>query len=106
MIARRTKHRPGRPPPAWSYVYDGRDLFAVVEAKADGWHVRNSDGTSLGVFESREFALAFVNASIASPPAAAIPGERERDLGHLKIIRQHRKIEREQRARRAVGSKR
>src|SRR5262249_35152978 len=32
------KHQPPRPC-GFQYVYDGRELFAVLELKADGWHV-------------------------------------------------------------------
>ena len=59
MTARR-KHRPNRPQPQWSYLYDGRDLLAVIERKSDGWHVLIR-GRDVGTCIAREGAIALAN---------------------------------------------
>jgi hypothetical protein len=106
MTARR-KHRAQHPPPSWQYFYNGRDLVAVIEHRADGWHaILHSGNVDLGTFPSREQAIGRVNAHKSHVVAAPITRERAADADRLKTIRQHRKLEREQRARRAVGSKR
>jgi len=53
------KHRPPRPH-GFQYLYDGRELVAVLEHKADGWHViiRNQE---LGVCADRVAALRLVD---------------------------------------------
>jgi hypothetical protein len=53
------KHRSPRPR-GFQYIYDGRDLVAVIELKADGWHViiRNQD---MGVCADRVAALRLVD---------------------------------------------
>jgi hypothetical protein len=52
---------------AWQYIYDGRDLFAVVEQHADGWHVvLHKTGERLGPFPTRQFATAMANATARS----------------------------------------
>src|SRR5882762_5939722 len=95
----RHKHRPDRPPAQWGYVYDGRDLFAVVEHRADGWHATLHNGNvDLGTYASREQAIGRINAHKVHIPAAPLADERERDVARTKTIRQHRKREREQRA--------
>jgi hypothetical protein len=98
------KQRPTRPLLRRLFHYDGRTLAAVVEARADGWRVTDPKGAELGIFPSREFAIAFINAHIASPPSAAIAGERDADLQRLKTIREHRKRERAQRQERKRGA--
>lgn len=60
------KHRPARPRGAWQYVYDGRQLLAVIEQHADGWHVISSHH-DIGAYPDREAALRFANALITSP---------------------------------------
>ena len=72
------------------YVYDGRDLFAVIEHRADGWHAIIKENP-VGAFASRELALAMVNAKRAKVPAAAINGEREHDTKRVNQIRNHQR---------------
>src|SRR5262249_50290619 len=57
-VVRARKHRLPRPR-GFQYVCDGRELFAVLELKADGWHViiRNQE---IGVCADRESALRLV----------------------------------------------
>jgi len=56
---RARKHQLPRPQ-AFQYVYDGRELLAVIEQRRDGWHaiVRNRH---IGVCADRETALRLVN---------------------------------------------
>jgi hypothetical protein len=68
------------------YVYDGRDLFAVVEHRADGWHA-SIKGNSLGPFASAELAFAMINAKRSKVAAAPIAGERSADIKHVSRIR-------------------
>ena len=72
------------------YVYDGRDLFAVVDRRADGWHA-TIKGNPLGPFVSAELAFAMVNAKRANAPAASITGERSADAKRVKQIRNHQR---------------
>jgi hypothetical protein len=46
------------------YFY-GRDgsLFASLGLEPDGWHVKDAKGGDLGVFPTREYAVAFINAA-------------------------------------------
>jgi hypothetical protein len=94
----RRKHRA---PPSWTYHYDGRDMVASLEAAPEGWTVRDPVGVVLGVFPTREYALAFINARIAGPPALPVAGEREADAKRVKRIQMHQRHAREHRARRA-----
>jgi hypothetical protein len=72
------------------YVYDGRDLFAVVKHRADGWHATIKEN-HLGPFASRELAFAMINAKRAQVPAAAIAGERSADIKRVNRIRKHQR---------------
>jgi len=81
MIRRR------RPP---LYVYDGRDLYAVVEFRGDGWHATIRDNR-FGPFASRELALAMINAKRRRVPAATIAGERRADAKRINRIRIHQR---------------
>jgi hypothetical protein len=72
------------------YVYDGRDLFAVVEHRAEGWHATIRDNR-FGPFASREMALAMVNAKRANVPAGTIVGERDADTKRVNRIRNHQR---------------
>jgi hypothetical protein len=72
------------------YVYDGRDLFAVVEHRADGWHAIIR-GNPFGPFATREMALAMINAKRANVPAATIAGERRADAKRVNRIRNHQR---------------
>src|SRR5262245_31036119 len=72
------------------YVYDGRDLFAVVEHRADGWHATIRDNR-FGPFASHEMALAMVNAKRANVPAGTIVGERDADTKRVNRIRNHQR---------------
>jgi hypothetical protein len=53
------KHRLPRPR-GFQYIYDGRQLLAALELKADGWHViiRNQE---IGVCADRVAALRLVD---------------------------------------------
>jgi hypothetical protein len=62
-------------------LYDGRRLIAIVEHHADGWHVKDAKGADLGTFPTREFAIAFINASIKRPPVKAASVSRRRRTG-------------------------
>ena len=72
------------------YVYDGRDLYAVVERRADGWHA-SIKGNSLGRFASAELAFAMINAKRSKVAAAPIAGERGADIKRVKQIRIHQR---------------
>jgi hypothetical protein len=61
------KQRPSREPPCWQYFYSGRDMIAVLELTPDGWTVKDPKGVVLGTFTTREFAIAFINATVADP---------------------------------------
>jgi hypothetical protein len=74
------------------FVYDGRDLFAVIERRADGWHVVMG-AADLGPFASREIAQATAYAHLARAPALPITGERERDAERVNRIRKHQRAE-------------
>jgi hypothetical protein len=106
-MTRRRKHLPSRQPPQWQHLYDGRDLLAVIERRADGWHaVLAKHNEDLGASPTRGMAISMVNARKAKIAAAPITGERSADIEHIKAIQLHQRAERERSARRAVGSKR
>jgi hypothetical protein len=86
------------------YFYDGRDLAASLYGERDGWHVKDAKGVDLGTFPTREYAIAFINAHIADPPAAPLAGERAADLNHVRAIRRHQRQAKAYRARR-TGTK-
>jgi hypothetical protein len=74
------------------YVYDGRDLFAVVEHRADGWYASMIRGKNpLGPFATRELALAMINAKRAQVAAATIAAERRADAKRVNRIRNHQR---------------
>jgi hypothetical protein len=87
------------------YFYDGRSLFASLEGRPDGWHVKDADGTELGIFPARDFAVSFINARIAGAPAAPVTGERGRDLDRVHAIRRNQQQAQASRTRRS-GTKR
>jgi hypothetical protein len=64
------------------------------------WHAHDANRVCLGAFPSREQALGFIQAHVNRLAAAPLDHERERqaDSRRIEIIRQHRKLEREQRA--------
>jgi hypothetical protein len=95
------KQCPTRPPLRRSYHYDGRDMVAVLEQRPDGYHVTDPKGVVLGVFPTRQYALSFINARIASPPALPIKGEREADAKRIQKIRFHQQQAKAYRARRS-----
>jgi hypothetical protein len=82
------------------YVYDGRELYAVVDHRADGWHATIRENR-FGPFASREMALAMINARRAQIAAAAINGERRADAKRVNRIRNHQRQADKHRARRA-----
>ena len=83
-------------------LYDGRDLLAVIQQRADGWHVLMQGRDDVGVvLPTRAMAIAMVNARRARIPAAAIIGERVSDQQRIKTIRLHQQAAREQRVRRS-----
>ena len=92
--------------PQWQYFYDGRDLFAVLEFWAR-WTAGPSRLPSavLGVFPTRQFAVAFINAKMAAPPTSPInKGERladvrQVDLDHVGKICRHQQQAKAHRAR-------
>jgi len=87
-------------------LYDGRDLLAIVQRHADGWHILKRGRDDLGVVRpTRAMAIAMVNARHKRIPAAPLVGERESDQQHVRTVRSHQRAAREQRARRA-GSNR
>jgi Uncharacterized protein conserved in bacteria (DUF2188) len=89
----------------WQWIYDGRDLLAVVEERADGWHVlmHGRDDAS-ATFPTREMAISFANARRANAPAAAIVGERLADAKRVNRIKMHQRAAEAQRARRTSHS--
>jgi hypothetical protein len=89
-----------------AFVYAGRDLYARIVLKDNGWHaLLEGIQADLGTFRTRESAILFCNARKARAPAAPIPGERAGDEKRVKKIRVRQRQAREQRARRA-GSER
>ena len=60
------KHRLPRPR-GFQYLYDGRELVAVLEHKADGWHVilRNQ---KIGVCADRVAALRLIDTHATKDP--------------------------------------
>jgi hypothetical protein len=73
--------------PYKSFFYNGRTLCAVIEHVSTGWAVQDPKGSKLGTFPTREFAVSFINARIARPPAAPVAGERETDAKRVRSIR-------------------
>jgi len=99
-MSARKKHRPHAG--AWMYVYDGRNLAAVIQRQADGWHlITHPTRELIGVYPTRRMAVEMANARIARAPGAPVAGERERDAEHVKRIRVHQRQARELRNRRA-----
>jgi hypothetical protein len=84
--SRPTRNRRARNPHK-SFFYNGRTLCAVIEPVSTGWVVLDPKGSKLGIFPTREFALSFINARIARPPAAPVAGERETDAKRVRAIR-------------------
>jgi hypothetical protein len=99
----RPKHRP---PPCGVAIYDGRDILASASQFRTGglWHAHDANRVCLGAFPSREQALGFIQAHVNRLAAAPLKQERAADMQRTKIIRQHRKLEREQRA--SMGGRR
>jgi hypothetical protein len=64
-MSSRHKHRLPKPVAAWRWVYDGRDLYGLLEQIPDGkWRAtRISDGKDreVAVFATYATALAFIN---------------------------------------------
>jgi hypothetical protein len=60
------KHRPARRPRPFQYLYDGRDLFAVIEKSSDGWRVFAHGRHNIGTCPDRESALRFANTHITA----------------------------------------
>jgi hypothetical protein len=59
------KHRPARPH-GFQWLYDGRQLLAVIERKGDGWHVFAHGRRDIGTCANRESALRFANTHITA----------------------------------------
>jgi hypothetical protein len=101
------KHRAAHPHAGqWQYIYDGRDRdpACVLQCQADGWHLLGHPQRDLiGIYSTRELALAMANARISRPraPSTPIAGERERDAKHVNRIRTHQQQAKECRARRS-----
>jgi len=51
----------------FQYVYDGRELIAVIELKADGWHVIIWN-REIGVCADRVATLRLVDTHAKGPP--------------------------------------
>ncbi len=60
----RGRHRPARPHRGFQYLYDGRQLLAVIERHGDGWHVFARGRHDIGTCADRESALRFANARL------------------------------------------
>src|SRR5262249_48406821 len=87
-------------------LYDGRDLLAIVQRHADGWHILMRGRDDLGVtLPTRAMAISLVNARHKRVPSAPIVGERESDQQRVRKVRFHQQAAREQRAR-GAGSNR
>jgi hypothetical protein len=54
------KHRPPRSR-GFQYLYEGRQLLAVIEQSSDGWHVYAGGSRDIGVCADRASALRFAN---------------------------------------------
>jgi hypothetical protein len=54
------KHRESRPR-GFQYLYEGRQLLAVIEQSSDGWHVYAGGNRDIGTCADRESALRFAN---------------------------------------------
>ena len=59
-------HRPARRPGGFQYLYDGRQLLAVIERRGDGWHVFARGRNDIGTYTDRESALRFANTHITA----------------------------------------
>src|SRR5262249_21281728 len=71
-------------------LYDGRDLVALVQQHADGWHVLMRGRDDIGVvLPTRAMAIAMANARKNEIAAAPIAGEREADAERINRIRSH-----------------
>lgn len=60
------KHRPRRRPGGFQYLYDGRQLLAVIERHRDGWHVFAHGRNDIGTCADHEGALRFANTHITA----------------------------------------
>jgi len=65
------KHRAlRRQAPAFSWLYDGRDLVAVLERRSDGWRVLMRGRDDIGrTFETREEAVAAAHDAASTSPS-------------------------------------
>src|SRR5260370_11666843 len=98
-----SKAFPPKPRRQFQHFYrTGGELFAVLERRSDSqWHIVDPKSIELGVFPTREFAISFINAKIADPPAAPIAGERQADAERVNQIRHHQQQAKAYRARRS-----
>jgi hypothetical protein len=60
------QHVPARPPGGFQYLYDGRQLLAVIERRRDGWHVFAHGRNDIGTCADRAGALRFANTHITA----------------------------------------
>ena len=88
-MTRRRKHLPATPARQCFWLYDGRDLLAIVEQRADGWHVLMRGRGDIGTLPTRALAVSMVEARQANLAASPIAGERAADAQHVQAIRAH-----------------
>jgi hypothetical protein len=67
LIMTNYKHRSARPPRPFQYLYDGRDLLAVLEQSSNGWHVLAGGRHDIGTCANREAALRLAHTLSISP---------------------------------------
>ena len=83
-MTRRRRHLPATPARQCFWLYDGRDLLAIIEQRADGWHVLMRGRGDIGTLPTRALAVSMVEARQAKklqprpsqasePPTAARP---------------------------------
>ena len=103
--SRRGKGLSARPARQSQWLYDGRDLLAIIELRTDGrchvlMHGRDDVGTA---FATREMAMAFVNARRACRDrvlaVAPLAAEHIADAKRVNRIRMHQSAAELQRAR-------
>ena len=86
-MTRRRKHSPGTPARQCFWLYDGRDLLAIIEQRADGWHVLMRGRDDIGTLPTRALAVSMVEARQANVAPSHIAGERSADAQHVQAIR-------------------
>jgi hypothetical protein len=74
-MTRRRKHLPATPTRQCFWLYDGCDLLAIIEQRADGWHVLMRGRDDIGTLPTRALAVSMLKARRANVAASPIAGE-------------------------------